>query len=98
MEAWGLTDPGKVRSQNQDYYEPILQENFNPDNVYDTLDFIAANKDRIIRRINTNLVKKAGRSPEIIYYDVTNFYFEIEDPDEDLLDDDGNLLIVVEEK
>ena len=78
--------------QNQDYYEPILQENFNPDNVYDTLDFIAANKDRIIRRINTNLVKKAGRSPEIIYYDVTNFYFEIEDPDEDLLDDDGNLL------
>ena len=21
MEAWGLTDPGKVRSQNQDYYD-----------------------------------------------------------------------------
>ena len=21
MEAWGLTDPGKVRNQNQDYYE-----------------------------------------------------------------------------
>lgn len=58
--------------QNQDYYEPILGEGFNPDNVYDTLDFIAANKDKIIRRINTNLLKKAGRSPQIIYYDVTN--------------------------
>ena len=77
--------------QNNDYYEPIL-DNFNPDNVYDTLSFIADNKDKIIRRINTNMVKKAGRSPEAIYYDVTNFYFEIGSPDEDILDEDGNVL------
>ena len=77
--------------QNDDYYEPILKD-FNPDNVYDTLSFIADNKDRIIRRINTNLMKKAGRSPEIIYYDVTNFYFEIDDADDDILDEDGNVL------
>jgi transposase len=74
--------------QNEDYCEPILAD-FNPDNVYDTLDFIAANKDKIIRRMNTNLVKKAHRSPEIIYYDVTNFYFEIERPDDDELDQEG---------
>lgn len=78
--------------QNNDYFEPILKEDFNPDNVYDTLDFLSANKDRIIRRINTNLVKKAHRSPAIIYYDVTNFYFEIDGPDEDLLDEEGNVL------
>lgn len=77
--------------QNEDYYEPIL-DNFNPDNVYDTLDFIAANKDKIIRRMNTNLVKKAHRSPEIIYYDVTNFYFEIGEPDDDILDADGTIV------
>jgi len=77
--------------QNADYYEPILDD-YNPDNVYDTLSFIAENKDRIIRRMNTSLVKKAGRSPEIIYYDVTNFYFEIDDPDPDILDDDGNII------
>ena len=76
--------------QNEDYFEPILDE-FNPDNVYDTLDFIAENKDKIIRRMNTNLVKKANRSPEIIYYDVTNFYFEVEDPDEDILNEDGTV-------
>lgn len=76
--------------QNENYYEPILSD-FNPDNVYDTLDFIDANKDKIIRRMNTNLVKKAGRSPEIIYYDVSNFYFEIEQPDEDIPDEDGNI-------
>jgi len=76
--------------QNNDYYEPILTD-FNPDNVYDTLTFISDNKDKIIRRMNTNLVKKAGRSPEIIYYDVTNFYFEIEGPDDDILDNEGNV-------
>ena len=77
--------------QNDDYFEPIITD-FNPDNVYDTLSFIAQNKDRIIRRINTNLVKKAGRSPEVIYYDVTNFYYEIEAPDEDLPDTEGNVM------
>ena len=78
--------------QNEDYYTPILKD-YNPDNVYDTLDFIAANKDRIIRRMNTNLVKKANRSPEIIFYDVTNFYFEIERPDEDETDEEGNIVV-----
>ena len=78
--------------QNEDYYEPILKD-FNKDNVFDTLDFIHSNKDKIIRRINTNLVKKAGRAPEVIYYDVTNFYYEICDPDEDTLDEEGNILV-----
>ena len=77
--------------QNGDYFEPILTQ-CNPDNVFDTLDFIHDNKDKIIRRINTNLVKKAGRSPEIVYYDVTNFYFEIPEPDDDVSDGDGNVI------
>lgn len=77
--------------QNKDYYEPILKD-FNPDNVFDTLDFIASNKDKIIRRMNTSLVKKASRSPEIIFYDVTNFYYEIENPDEDILDENGDVI------
>jgi transposase len=77
--------------QNDDYYEPILGDH-NPDNVYDTLSFIAENREKIIRRINTNLVKKASRSPKIIYYDVTNFYFEIEEPDDDIFDENGELL------
>ena len=77
--------------QNEDYYEPVLGPH-NPDNVFDTLDFLFTNKDRLIRRINTSLVKKARRSPEVIYYDVTNFYFEIGAPDEDILDGEGNVL------
>lgn len=79
--------------QNCDYYAPILSKGFNPDNIYDTLTFIADNHDKIIRRMNTNLVKKASRKPEIIYYDVTNFYYQIEDPDDDVIDgEDGTVL------
>lgn len=90
-----LLNPTSKRAtiqQNNDYFEPILDAGFNPDNVYDSLTFIAANKDKIIRRLNTNLVKKAHRSPQVIYYDVTNFYFETEGSDDDFLDEDGNVL------
>lgn len=78
--------------QNNDYYMPFLKDNFNPYNVYDTLDFIYENKEKIIRRMNTSLVKKWHRNPEIIFYDVTNFFFETDDPDEDVLDEKGNVL------
>ena len=79
--------------QNDDYYSPILDIGHNPDNIYDTLDFVADNHGKIIRRMNTNLVKKAKRNPEVIFYDVTNFYYEIEDPDDDETDEDGTVLV-----
>jgi len=78
--------------QNGDYYESVLDKNHNPDNIYDTLDFIADNHDKIIRRMNTNITKKSGRNTEMIFYDVTNFYYEIENPDDDILDEDGEVL------
>jgi len=74
-------------SQNNNYYEPILKD-FYLYNVYDTLNFIHEHKDKIIRKINTELIKKNNRLPKIIYYDVTNFFFEIERPDDDIEQDD----------
>jgi len=78
--------------QNGDYHDSILEHRHNPDNIYDTLDFVAENHGKIIRRMNTNLAKKGSRNTELIYYDVTNFYYEIEEPDEDELDEEGNVL------
>lgn len=78
--------------QNEDYYIPLLKYGFNSYNVYDTLDFIYENKEKIFRRMNTSLVKKWKRNPEIIFYDVTNFFFETDEPDEDIIDNDGNLI------
>lgn len=89
-----ILNPGSKMAtldQNDDYFLPLLKEH-NPYNVYDTLDFVYKYKEQIIRRMNTALVKRWHRNPEIIYYDVTNFFFETDDPDEDVLDDDGNVI------
>jgi len=78
--------------QNDDYCDPILNNGHNPDNIYDSLDFVAKNHDKIIRRMNTNITKKAGRNAEMIFYDVTNFYYEIENPDDDIFDGADEIL------
>ncbi|MBR6228139.1 MAG: transposase, partial [Eubacterium sp.] len=33
-----------------------------------------------------------NRKSDIIFYDVTNFYYETEDPDEDIVDEEGNII------
>lgn len=73
--------------QNNDYYDPIVKKIY-PYNIYDTLCFIHEYKKQIVNRINHNLTKKFNRSTNIIYYDVTNFFFEIERPDSDITLDD----------
>ncbi|MGI6767742.1 MAG: IS1634 family transposase [Bacilli bacterium] len=69
--------------QNDDYYDKIVKEVY-PYNIYDTLNFIYNFKRQIINRINTNLINKANRKNNFIFYDVTNFFFEIEENDEDI--------------
>ena len=61
-------------------------------NIYDTLDFIYDFKSPIINRINKSLTRSFGRTTNIIYYDVTNFYFEINNPDDDITLDDGTVI------
>lgn len=73
--------------QNDDYYDQIVKDMYKF-NVYDTLDFIYDYKKQITNRVNSQLIKKAKRDTSIIYYDVTNFFFEIEDNDEDIIIDE----------
>ena len=81
----------KTVQQNSDYYTPIIS-NIYEYNIYDTLDFIYRYKNSIIKAINSNMIKKFNRKSTLIFYDVTNFYFEIDDPDEDKEDKDGNVI------
>ena len=81
--------------QNESYYTPILEKDSNLYKVYDTLDVIHENGVRIFQTINTALEKRSGgRDVSVLFYDVTNFFFEIEQDDEDILSDDG---VVIEE-
>ncbi len=77
--------------QNNDYAVPILKECNQDFNVYKALDFIYDHRGAIFNRINTAMVKNFHRTTKKIYYDVTNFFFEIDEPDEDLVQQDGKI-------
>lgn len=77
-------------SQNDDYYESIVRSD-NMYNVYDALDFIHAHKKQLVNRLNTKLSQATGRKNSVIYYDVTNFFFETDRPDEDY-EEDGKII------
>ena len=61
--------------------------------IYDALDFIYDHKKQLFNRINSSVVHKFNRKSSLICYYVTNFYFEIDEPDDDIFDDDN---IIVE--
>ena len=77
--------------QNDDYYEPVVKSDYLY-NIYDALDFIHVHKKQLITRLNTKLIQHTGRKNSIIYYDVTNFFFETNEPDEDIENDDGTVI------
>ena len=77
--------------QNDQYYAPLVKST-NPDNVYDALDVIYANRRQIVQRMNTCVSRGIGRSADTVFYDVTNFFFETARPDEDFEDADGNVV------
>ena len=70
----------------------ILVSSDNPDNVYDALTVIDENAEKVFRRMNTCIKRGIGRNPSLVFYDVTNFYFEIAEADEDVLDESGNVV------
>ena len=67
--------------QNKDYALPLLKENSQDYNVYKALDFIYDHRGAVFNRINTSMVKNYHRTTQKIYYDVTNFFFEIDEPE-----------------
>jgi transposase len=78
-------------NQNDSYFTPLVKSP-NNDNVYDALDVIYENRKKIFKRINTCISRNIGRNTSNIYYDVTNFFFETEEPDDDIADSDGNVI------
>ena len=77
--------------QNDSYYRPLVKSS-NDDNAYDALDVIYENRKQIIQRMNSCITKGIGRNTDTVFYDVTNFFFEVEEPDEDKTDDEGNVI------
>lgn len=78
--------------ENSEFYAPLIPEDDYVYHIYDALDVIYQNRLQIMRRINTSIQHGMGRDTSILFYDVTNFYFEIGDPDPDETDEEGNVV------
>ena len=88
-----LLNPASKRStfhQKSNYYEQICTNN-KPHTIYRALDVLYEKRTNILRKMNNAITKTIGRNTELIFYDVTNFYFETDEPD-------GDEIIAGEEK
>lgn len=66
--------------------------NFSLKDMYRSLDYFNCYKDEILSLIWNQTKDKYQRDTSSVYYDCTNYYFEISYNDEDLIDEEGNIL------
>jgi transposase len=78
--------------RGKDQYVFGITDSDNLIEVYRALDVLHEKADAIQTRMNHKINKSAGRNTDICFYDVTNYYFEIEQNDEDVLDKAGQVV------
>jgi len=57
--------------------------NISSDQIYDGIEFIGQNYKKYIELFNHNYAKIYGRKTDTVYFDCTNYYFEIDLPKDD---------------
>ena len=75
--------PSSKKSSFKDSAKFIEQPSFELHDVYRALSVIAQESDYIQSRLFKNSCALSGRKTGVIYYDCTNFYFEIEQAEDD---------------
>jgi transposase len=69
----------KTYEDRERYFE---NSDFSLDDVYRCLTQVVTLKDRLQIHLHRQMRLKFKRNTELVYYDVTNYYFEIDKPDE----------------
>jgi transposase len=77
---------------DKDDYLFSLTSSNNLKDVYNLLSELDKIQDSIQKRIRYKIDKEIKINKEICYYDVTNYYFEIDKNDEDTIDKKGNII------
>lgn len=70
----------KKTYEDKDYYFEITE--FSLDDIYRCLTQIVNFKDRLKLHLHRQMRSKFGRTTDLVYYDVTNYYFETDRQDE----------------
>lgn len=82
--AWNrISDPGSKLAAWEARDRFPRRCRFSLDDVYRSLDYLAANADALVKHMNASLEAARGpRDRTRLYYDVTNYYFEVDGEDE----------------
>ena len=75
-----LPSSKKASFENMDNY--FLDFNFHINHIYRALDYFNFYKDDLLLHIHEMIRMTYGRDTSNVYYDVTNYYFEIKEPDD----------------
>jgi transposase len=77
-----LLSPGSKKKAFEEKDRYFERFDFTLADVYRALSHLAAIAKEVQRHVNAQITEMEGRNTTIIFYDVTNFYFEIDSPDE----------------
>jgi len=77
-----LLSPGSKKKAFEEKDRYFERFNFSLANVYRSLSHFSKIATEFQRYLNSQISAKYGRNTKTIYYDVTNFYFEIDEADE----------------
>ena len=77
-------------NNRQIFFEPFNK--FELHDIYRALDYFASYKEDIETLLWKSTKDTYGRDVSRTYYDCTNYYFEINYNDEDLVDEEGNVI------
>ena len=76
-----IADPGSKLSAWNNRGNYFFRTDFSDDDVYRALDRLAAAKGAVVSAMNRSIAKAGIRDLSCVYYDVTNYYFEIDGED-----------------
>ena len=77
-----LLSPGSKKKAFEEKDRYFERFNFSLADVYRSLSHFSKIATEFQRYLNSRIAEKHGRNTKTIYYDVTNFYFEIDEADE----------------
>ena len=79
-----ISDPGSKAAAFAAKSQFPRRCDFSLDDVYRSLDYLADNANALVKHMNASLEEARGpRDRARLYYDVTNYYFEIDGEDDD---------------
>lgn len=84
--------PGSKKEAYESREKFFEKFDFSLDDIYRALDFFDEYKEEIQKIMWQNTQEKYDRSLSTGYFDCTNYYFEINYNDEDLVDEEGNII------